>query len=240
MPVSRHPSHARRDFTLVELLTVVAVIGILAAILIPTVGKVREGARKAKSKVQFTQLASAIETFRQEYGFWPDFTSTGPNWQASNPNADKNLVVRTRDHSDNLREFLTGIHASGANAGRTLVTAGSYRNHPNRKRIAFYTFSEADLAVDGGNTYLVDSFGNTDILIVMDSDLNGIIPLRNTDEYRVESLRVGIPPPAGGPAKASPVTALTDVRANLIIYSAGAGGNTEADVRRNMVRSWEK
>ncbi|MBN2235062.1 MAG: prepilin-type N-terminal cleavage/methylation domain-containing protein, partial [Opitutales bacterium] len=38
-----------RGFTLVELLTVIAVIAILAAIIIPSVGKVRENAIRAKS-----------------------------------------------------------------------------------------------------------------------------------------------------------------------------------------------
>ncbi|AHF89824.1 N-terminal cleavage protein [Opitutaceae bacterium TAV5] len=54
-------SHCRA-FTLIELLTVIAIIGILAAIIIPTVGKVREAARlsKASSNIRQLQLANIL------------------------------------------------------------------------------------------------------------------------------------------------------------------------------------
>ncbi|WP_088179308.1 prepilin-type N-terminal cleavage/methylation domain-containing protein [Geminisphaera colitermitum] len=50
----------RTAFTLIELLTVIAIIGILTAILIPTVGKVRESARAVQcaSNLRQIQLAS--------------------------------------------------------------------------------------------------------------------------------------------------------------------------------------
>ncbi|EIP99208.1 prepilin-type N-terminal cleavage/methylation domain-containing protein [Opitutaceae bacterium TAV1] len=57
------PSHpARNAFTLVELLTVIAIIGILAAIIIPTVARVRTQARlaQATSNLRQTGIAMAL------------------------------------------------------------------------------------------------------------------------------------------------------------------------------------
>jgi prepilin-type processing-associated H-X9-DG protein/prepilin-type N-terminal cleavage/methylation domain-containing protein len=53
-------------FTLIELLTVIAIIGILAAIIIPTVGKVRESARKAQSLSNLRQIGQAVIMYAQD------------------------------------------------------------------------------------------------------------------------------------------------------------------------------
>lgn len=52
--------HRRRAFTLVELLAVIAIIGVLAAILIPTVGSVRESARATQCRSNMRQLGIAV------------------------------------------------------------------------------------------------------------------------------------------------------------------------------------
>jgi len=62
---------AQRGFTLLELLMVVAFIGILLGILIPVVGKVRESATIRKVEAQRVALRAAIMTYRNEFHRWP-------------------------------------------------------------------------------------------------------------------------------------------------------------------------
>ncbi|MFH1497787.1 MAG: prepilin-type N-terminal cleavage/methylation domain-containing protein [Verrucomicrobiota bacterium] len=55
-PRSPRPSLSSSGFTLVELLTVTAIVGVLAAIIIPVVGKVKESARNAECLSNLRQV----------------------------------------------------------------------------------------------------------------------------------------------------------------------------------------
>lgn len=67
MYLPRYPSSTRlQAFTLIELLTVIAIIGILAAIIIPTVGKVRAAARSAQSISNAKQVGVAMLLYAQD------------------------------------------------------------------------------------------------------------------------------------------------------------------------------
>lgn len=66
---SKLPREERRDFafTLIELLIVIAIIAILAAILFPVFGRARENARRSSCQSNLKQIGLAVTQYVQDY-----------------------------------------------------------------------------------------------------------------------------------------------------------------------------
>lgn len=70
-PSARRCTTADRAFTLVELLTVLAIVGVLSALLIGSGVRVREGAKVAQAKAELAALAAGLEAYRRQWGDYP-------------------------------------------------------------------------------------------------------------------------------------------------------------------------
>ncbi|EIP97415.1 prepilin-type N-terminal cleavage/methylation domain-containing protein [Opitutaceae bacterium TAV1] len=96
----RHPYTTA--FTLIELLTVIAIISILAAIIIPTVGAVRERARKAKGASELRQMGIALRMYADEHkGLGPPSEATRHFWRANKKFVNMGALLPYMGFADN-------------------------------------------------------------------------------------------------------------------------------------------
>lgn len=219
----RPPHSHRSGFTLVELLTVIAVIGILGAIIIPTVSSVRTSARKASTRAFFSQVISGIEQFKTEYRYFPDLSS------GTSQNPDN---LKLNEGLDWLLHAMAGRRLDGTTDATRLREAGNIRS------IQFLNIP--DNHIDRTSGRVIDSFGNSDIVLVMDVDrtdvtndpgYDGLIKVPNF------SVQAGLNPAGPNLRTAEGLLDANDVqrriRTNVLLYSPGAG-NDDTDI----VKSW--
>lgn len=184
-------------FTLLELLSVLAIIGVLAALIFPGVRAARVAANKAKTKVQFNQWAAAIEGFRSEYGFYPTFDSSALVNGGASP-------VISGDHL--FHDLLAGRRRDGSALPAAGIAAAQ-----NRKLIGFYSFGNGDFTnADSVTPHLLrDAFDNTEIAVLVDRNLDGVI--------RVGSDYPALPAVGGMTPNAADFPS-TGIRAGVIFY----------------------
>ncbi len=66
----------RRGFTIVELIAVIAIIGILLGIVTTAVSSSIQNGRKRKAEASFSLLQQAFATYKAQKGKWPGFGDT--------------------------------------------------------------------------------------------------------------------------------------------------------------------
>jgi prepilin-type N-terminal cleavage/methylation domain-containing protein len=73
--ISNYLRRPRAGFTIVELLTVIAIIAILAAMLLPVLAAAHKHALKVQARLEINQIATAIEKYDSDYGRFPVSTN---------------------------------------------------------------------------------------------------------------------------------------------------------------------
>jgi prepilin-type N-terminal cleavage/methylation domain-containing protein len=105
------PYRKSKGFTLIELLIVIAIIGILMALLFPAVTGAINAAKKAQAQNDSAQLAVAAQAFFTEYG------KHALQWQWD----DEDWTFDSGNPNKTLMEILTATGAQATNNPRMIV-----------------------------------------------------------------------------------------------------------------------
>lgn len=172
----------RRGFTLIELLAVIAIIGILAAILFPAVSAVRKRAKIATSQTTFQQWCTAVNRYKNTYGFYPNIGGGG----AGTYDTSADSVFKLEDGTG--LKFIQAMQGKSA-SGKSLDP--QQRTNYNRNAEAFCAFAKDDFISYGADVdtkgLLCDRFGNINIRVIFDTDSTGSIKRVTTSGYLTAS-----------------------------------------------------
>ena len=179
-----------RYFTLVELLTVIAVIAILAGIAIPVVVGMQAKGRETSARADMNSIKMALTQFKADYSVWPqigpDSSLTGSgDLLIETPFAPGSSLTEEEKAYDNLTETLTWNKVDSSSPA---VPSSAFGNSKKRRYLDPPAKTVNTLNPKTGY-YKLDPWGRR-YNIALDWNYNGKIDLDSSHKFGGESSAV--------------------------------------------------
>jgi prepilin-type N-terminal cleavage/methylation domain-containing protein len=166
----------RSAFTLLELLTVIAIIAILMALLFPTLNKTRVIAQKTEAKGAEMATVAAVKAYFTEYGKYPTLDPSAPLPTGDSYVGDHSVIPQcTADNSAlfNTLRGIPGTIAEVTNTRKVVYYEGKAVSNPALPKSGF--LDNVSLAPDPSKKGCFYDPWGTQYVVILDTNYDNQI-----------------------------------------------------------------
>jgi prepilin-type N-terminal cleavage/methylation domain-containing protein len=151
----------KRGFTLVELLTVVAIIALLIGILVPAVNQARKSAVKTSVRAQISGISQGLEMFRSDFGYYPSSVPQSTDGKdAKSDRSDADTAGEPINGAHRLAFALLGRDKLGCPAKRATPATPTVGVNYGPDSIAGAYYTDTPKGSFSGNAVAIGSWGD--------------------------------------------------------------------------------